>query len=138
MRTKQLLRSIGLADLDQGFIEADEDLFADLSLVRVSMIRDVHDDSIELKVMIYGQAANEDDPPVLESWIDPEVVMPLEELVENGVSPTHLRNLFANDVLGILLTLGIQILWLCEDGSWLPLNLADDGNDGVRLEPVDQ
>ena len=40
--------------------------------------------------------------------------------------------------LGILHALGIQILWLCEDGCWLPLDLAEEGNDGVRLEPVDQ
>ena len=82
MSTKQLLTCISLVDLDKGFVDADEDLFADLSLVR-----DVHYDSIELKVMIYGQANDEESPPVLESWIDPEVVMPPEELAENGVRP---------------------------------------------------
>jgi hypothetical protein len=55
MATKQLLTCIGLLDLEQVFIEADEDLMPDLSVVRISIIRDVHYDSIDLKVLVYGQ-----------------------------------------------------------------------------------
>lgn len=42
------------------------------------------------------------------------------------------------DVLGLLLTLNIQIMWFCEDGYWLPLDLAAEEDNGVWLEPVDQ
>lgn len=143
MGNKRLLSCIGLPDLEHGlidvdYLEADHDFYADISMVRISMIRDVHDESIELKVLFYDQDNEEEDPPVLEFWVDPEGIAPLDELAEIGIKPTQLRHLFSQDIQGILLALDIQILWFCEDGYWLPLNLFDEDDNGVRLEVVDQ
>lgn len=138
MGTKQLLTCIGLPELEQGFIDADEDLFADMSIVRVSMIRDVHYDSIELKVLVYGRENEEEDPPILESWIDPEVIASEGELPENGINLKQLRSLFTKDALGVILAFGVQVQWLCEDGYWLPLDFTQKDNNGVRLEPIDR
>lgn len=143
MGNKRLLTCIGLPDLEQGlidvdYLEADQDFYADISMVRISMIRDVHDESIELKVLFYDQDNEEEDPPVLEFWVDPEVITPLDEHAEIGIKPTQLRHLFSEDIQGILLALDIRILWFCEDGYWLPLNLFDEDDNGLRLEVVDQ
>jgi hypothetical protein len=40
--------------------------------------------------------------------------------------------------MGLFLALDTQIQWLCEDGYLLPLNLAQNADNGVRLEPIDQ
>jgi len=138
MATKQLLTCIGLLDLEQVFVEADEDLMPDLSVVRISMIRDVHYDSIDLKVLVYGQENGEEDAPVGEFRVDPDVVIPDGELAEGGINPSQLSVIFSKNVLGLFLALEIQIQWLCEDGYLLPLNLSQNADNGVRLEPIDQ
>ena len=138
MATKQLLTCIGLLDLEQAFVEADEDLMPDLSVVRISMIRDVHYDSIDLKVLVYGQENGEEDAPVGEFRVDPEVVCPDGALAEGGINPSQLAVIFSKNVLGLFLALDTQIQWLCEDGYLLPLNLAQNTDNGVRLEPIDQ
>jgi hypothetical protein len=68
------------------FVEADEDLMPDLSVVRISMIRDVHYDSIDLKVLVYGQENGEEDAPVGEFRVDPEVVVADGALAEGGIN----------------------------------------------------
>lgn len=80
---RRVVKEIGLADLQHDFAIADEKLEHDLSVIRFSMIRDVHDDSIELYVTVFGQNSDEEDAPVAEFWVDPDVVG-----TEDGEHPT--------------------------------------------------
>ncbi len=106
MATKQLLTCIGLLDLEQVFIEADEDLMPDLSVVQISMIRDVHYDSIDLKVLVYGQENGEEDAPVGEFRVDPEVVVPDGALAEGGINPAQLFRYLQQERFGSVFSAG--------------------------------
>jgi hypothetical protein len=138
MGTKQLLATISLSELEQAFAIADEDIQTDISVIRISMIRDVHYDSIDLNVLVFGQEDGEEDAPVADLWIDPERIGTEDELNEEGISPCRLRALFSEDVLDLIMEKGVPIQWLCDDGYLLTLSLNHEDETGIRLVPVDR
>ena len=129
---------ISLTDLEHAFATAEEDLESDLSVIRISMIRDVHDDSLELSVLVYGQENSEEDAPVAELWIDPSVIGCEEDLNNGGVEPYRLRAIFSQEVWILIVGLCIPIHWLCEDGELVTVSLFRGEDDGFRLSPIDQ
>ena len=138
MGTRRMLTEISLPDLEHAFEISEETLNTDLSVIRISMIRDVHDDSIELYVQVYGQDSSGEDAPVAELWIDPDVIGCEEELNNGGVEPCRLRAIFSVEVLILIVRLNIPIQWLCEDGDLITVSLVPGEDNGVRLLPVDQ
>lgn len=129
---------ISLADLEQAFVISEEDLNNDMSVIRIFMIRDVHDDSIELSVLVYGQENAEEDAPVAELRVDPYAIGSAEEFNNGGVEPSRLRALFSTEVLSLIVGRGVPIQWLCDNGSMMTLSLEPGEDNGVRLLPVDQ
>ena len=138
MGARRMQTEIGLAELEEAFEISEEDLNNDLSVIRISMIRDVHDESIELSVLVYGQENSEQDAPVAELWIDPCVVGSEEELSNGGVEPSRLRAIFSQEALNLIVGNDIPIQWLCDNGGLLTLSLALSDNLGIKLLPVDQ
>jgi len=138
MGTRRIKTEIGIADLEHAFKISEENLENDLSVIRISMTRDVHDDSIELYVTVYGQDSYEEDPPVAELWIDPTVIGCEEELNNGGVEPYRLRAIFSEEVWNLIVGLNIPIQWSCEDGCLRTVNLFRGEDNGFRLLPVDQ
>lgn len=138
MRAKQVRTKISLAELEQAFAISDENLKADMSVIRMSMIRDVHDGSIELSVLVFGQENSEDDAPVAELSIDPDVVGSEEELNNGGIVPARLRAIFSPEVLSLIVGRGVPIEWLCEDGSQMTVSLSPGEDAEFKLLPIDQ
>jgi hypothetical protein len=102
------------------------------------VIRDVHDDSIELYVSVFGQDSSEEDPPVAELWIAPYVVAYEEELNNSGVEPSRLRAIFSEEVWNLIVGLSVPVQWLCKDGDLMTLSLTPGEDNGVRPLPVYQ
>ena len=138
MGTRCLQTVIDQAELEEAFAVADEDLNEDLSVIRISMTRDVHYDSIELSVLIFGKENAEGSAPVAEKWIDPLVVGSDEELNNGGIEPCRLRAIFSQSVLNLIVEKGTSIQWLCENEGILMLSLFLVDNNGIRLRPIDQ
>lgn len=76
--------------------------------------------------------------PVGEFRINPEVVVPDGALAEGGINPAQLFRYLQQERFGSVFSADTQIQWLCEDGYLLPLNLSQNADNGVRLEPIDQ
>ena len=138
MGVRRLQTEIDLAELEEAFAVAEEDLNEDLSVIRISMTRDVHYDSIELSVLIFGKDDAEGDAPVAEFWIDPLVVGSEDELNNEGIEPCRLRAIFSQTILNLIVEKDTSIQWLCENESILMLSLSLLDNNGIRLLPIDQ
>jgi hypothetical protein len=138
MGTKQMQTEITLADLELAFTISDENMSTDMSAIRMSMIRDVHDDSIEFTVLVFGQENTEDDAPVAELRVDPHVVGSEDELNNGGVVPSRLRAIFSQEVLNLIVGQGVPIQWLCDDGSLKTLSLSLGEDTEFSLRPIDQ
>ena len=135
---RRIVKEIGVAELEHAFAVAEENLENDLSVIRVSMIRDVHDESIELYVTVFGQDNEEEDAPVAEFWVEPDVVGSEEEFNNGGVETSRLRAIFSEDTFHLILGLNVPIQWLCDDGCLMTVSLFPGEDNGVRLLPVDQ
>ena len=138
MGTKRLLATISMNELEQAFATAEENMETDMSVIRISLIRDIHYDSIDLYVLVYGQEDGEEDAPVAELWIDPGSIGTEEELNEEGIAPSRLCALFSEEVFEFITRKSIPIQWLCEDGYLLTLSLDPTDENGIRLVPIDQ
>ena len=134
---RKLVDEIGFAELEHAFTIAEENLENDLSVIRVSMIRDVHYDSIELYLTVFGQDNDKQDAPVAEFWVDPDVVGTEHELKNGGIESYRLRAMFSQDVWNLIVGLYIPVQWLDEEGSFTTVPLFQGAN-GIRLQPIDQ
>ncbi len=135
---RKIVTEIGLAELEQAFATAEEDLENDLSVIRISMIRDIHYDNIELYVAVFGKESGEDDAPIAEIWVEPDAVGTEEEFNNGGVETSRLRAIFSKDTFHLILGLNVLIQWLCEDGDLMTVSLFPGEDSGIRLLPVDQ
>lgn len=138
MGTRHLLTEIGMTDLERAFDMSDEDLHTDLSAIRISMIRDVHYNDVELHVLIFGQDGCDEEDAVAALWIDPDVVGASGELADGGIEPSRLRAIFSEEVLSMVATRSIPVQWLCDDGESMTVSLTPGEGNGIRLLPVDQ
>lgn len=137
MGARRMQTKISLVELEEAFQISEEELNNDLSVFRISMIRDVHDESIELAVLVYGQDSSEEDAPIAEYWIDPYAVGSEEELDNGGIAPARLRVIFSQELWNLIVGKNIPIQWLCENGDLLTLNLSSDNNE-IKLLPLEQ
>jgi len=135
---RRIVKEVGVAELEHAFDVAEENLENDLSVIRVSMIRDVHDESIELYVTVFGQDNDEGDPPIAEIWVEPDVVGTEEELKNGGIEPYRLRAVFSNEVWNLIVGLCTPVQWLDDDGDFRTVSLFRGEANGIKLLPVDQ
>ena len=135
---RRMVAEIGVSDLEHAFDVAEENLENDLSVIRVSMIRDVHDESIKLYVTVFGKDSEEGDAPVAEFWVEPAVIGTEEEFNNGGVEASRLRAIFSEGTFHLILGLNVPIQWLCDDGCLITVSLFPGEDNGVRLLPVDQ
>ena len=135
---RKLVDEIGVAELEHAFTLAEENLENDLSVIRVSMIRDVHDESIELYVTVFGKDNDEEAAPVAEFWVDPDAVGTEDELKNGGIESYRLRAMFSQGIWNLIVGLCIPVQWLDEEGLFTTVSLFQGEVNGIRLQPLDQ
>lgn len=135
---RRMVTEISVAAVEQAFALAEENLEQDLSVIRISMIKDVHDESIELYVMFFGQDSDEEDAPVAEFWVEPAVVGSEDELKNGGIEVYRLRAIFSSEVWNLIVGLCTPIQWLDDDGYFTIVSLFPGEATGIKLLPVDQ
>ena len=96
--------------LREDFANEDENIATDLSGICINLIKDVHDESLEMTVEVFGRDGIHDAPIVSEIIYDPEAIKVLESCLkhldlpkETTVTPlAHLRPgmVLAEDVYG--------------------------------------
>lgn len=94
----------------QEFEDVGECLALDLSAIRVSLTRDVHTDSYDIEICIYGQGSTPDSPPVIHHRCAGESsIEPLKAC--GGVPPYRVLSLFAPDLLDLFISKEMMIRW---------------------------
>lgn len=111
----------------QEFEDVGEDLFQDLSVVRLSMTCDVHTDSMDLEVCIYGQENGADDPPVVQTvYSVTDLVQGEENLGNRALYANSVLSLFDQVLLDLFIRVRIKIVW--NDGD-ITCKKIDPGHD---------
>ena len=102
------------------------------------MIRDVHYDSVELYVAVFGQENDEEAAPIAEFWVDPDTVGTEEEINNDGIESYRLRAIFSQGVWNLIVGLCTPVQWLDDDGSYTTVSLFQGVANGKKLQPIDQ
>lgn len=122
----------------QEFEDVGEEMGQDLSVVRISMIRDVHTDSMDLEVCIYGQENNTDDPPVVQTVYSGADLLQGEETLEKRVFYANsVLSLFDQGLLDLFIELETRITWNDGDVTCKQIDPSHDDNTDILL-PQDQ
>jgi hypothetical protein len=100
----------------------------DLSLIRLSLIKDTHYNSFELSIEIFGAGDPDEEGPVLEFNIDTDAILK-EEALFQGISHQAIPALFNSDLLDTLIDSGAQIVWNHGDETEEQISLIKPGND---------
>ncbi|GAB6145007.1 hypothetical protein [Desulfocicer niacini] len=94
----------------QEFEDVGECLALDLSAIKVSLTRDVHTDSYDIEICIYGQEDIPDSPPVIHHrCAGTSSIQPLKAC--GGVPPYRVLSLFDQDLLDLFTDKGMMIRW---------------------------
>jgi hypothetical protein len=100
----------------------------DLSLIRLSLIKDTHDDSFELSIEIFGAGDPDVEGPVLEFNFDPDAILK-EDALYQGINSQTIPTLFDSDLLDTLIDSNTQIVWNQDDETKATINLTHPGTD---------
>ncbi len=100
----------------------------DLSLIRLSLIKDTHYDSFDLSIEIFGAGDPHVEGPVLEFNIDTDAILK-EDALFQGVGSQIIPALFNSDLLDTLIDNNTQIVWNQGDETEVQINLTHPGND---------
>ena len=138
MGSRRVINQIRVADLVQAFEAAEENLENDISVIRVILTHDVHFDSLELNVTVFGISSDEEDAPVGEFLVDPDSLATTDQLCNVGIKPARLRALFSEGVWHLIIGLNIPVQFFCDDGSFVTVSLMTGEDNGIMLKPVDQ
>lgn len=122
--------------MEEEFIDVNEDLQHDISAVVVTLTRDVHFDSYECEVLVYG--CDVDAPVVCEIVKDLRGIADVERMRAGyPVDPSDVLSLFDADTLALLTRKGIEIRW---NPEWVTEAKIDPATakSTDRLYPEDQ
>lgn len=119
--------------VQQEFEDVGECLNDDLSFVRVSVIKDVHTDSVDLEICIYGQDSDVDSPPVVQCRYSGESDIFDSNLLKAGgaVAPSRVVSLFDADLLDVFTSSGIKIHWNEGDITFEEIDPVPQKNRGL-------
>ncbi len=114
------------------FIDVGETI-DDLSVVRLFLVKDVHDDSLELTVEIFGAGDPDEEGPVLEFNINTDFLLQEDNLVK-GINSKTIPALFDSDLLDTMIDRGTQIIWNYGDETEKQISLSKPGS--IALLPM--
>ena len=100
----------------------------DLSLVRLSLIKDTHYDSFDLSIEIFGAGDPDEEGPVLEFNIGTDAILK-EGALYQGINSQIIPALFDSDLLDTLIDSSTQIVWNHGDETEEQISLIKPGND---------
>ena len=112
-------------EVEHEFFDVGED-FDDLSLIRISLIKDVRYDSFDLFVEICGDGDPDEVGPVLEFYIDLDSLVTEEELFK-GIARQKIPSLFEPELLKELIQRKIRVEWNNGDETGEVIDLTDPG-----------
>ena len=118
---------IGFEEVVDEFMDIGETI-DDLSLVRLTLIKDTHDDSFDLGIEIFGVGDPDVEGPVLEFNIETDAILK-EDALFQGISAQSIPALFDSDFLDILIDSSTQIIWNHGDETEEQINLVRYGNN---------
>lgn len=118
----------------QEFEDVGEDLDQDLSIVRISVTRDVHTDSMDLEVCIYGQENDTDGPSVVQAvYSEADLVQGEETLGKRAFYVNTVLSLFDQDLLDLFIRSRTKIIWNDGDTTCRQIDPAHDGKTDILL-----
>ena len=124
---------IELEEVEHEFFDVGED-FDDLSLIRISLIKDVHYNSFDLFVEICGDGDPDEVGPVLEFYINLDSLVTEEELFQ-GIDKQKIPSLFNPELLNKLIQRKIRVEWNSGDKTGEMINLKNPG-EGFLLAMI--
>jgi len=124
---------IELEEVEHEFFDVGEN-FDDLSLIRISMIKDVHYNSFDLFVEICGDGDPDEVAPVLEFYIDLDSLVTEEELFK-GIAKQKIPSLFEPELLKELIQRKIRVEWNNGNETGKVIDLNDPGQ-GLLLAMI--
>ena len=125
---------ITLAEVEREFDDVGESL-DDLSTIRLSLVKDTHDDGLDLLVEIYGDGDPDETPPVLEFYIDNlDLLMTQTDYVQ-GIHRQKIPSLFEVSLIQELRQRGLVIQWNNRDETEEAIDLSDPG-EGYLLAMI--
>ncbi|MBU1194013.1 MAG: hypothetical protein KKE62_01730 [Proteobacteria bacterium] len=118
---------IAFEEVVDEFMDVGEDI-TDLSLIRMSFIKDTHYDSFELSMEIFGGGDPDEVGPVLELYIDLDSLITEEQLFQ-GIEKHKIPTLFDPDLLEELIGRNVPIKWNEGDETQdcIDLSAPEDG-----------
>ena len=117
---------LDLKEVVAEFIDVGETI-DDLSLIRLTLVKDTHWDCLDMNLLIYGTGEPDTECPVLEIPIDVEVLL-LEDMSQ-GISCQKLAALFAEDLLEIIREKDVPVIFNQGDKTEARINLSKPGNE---------
>jgi len=113
----------------QNVIEEFEDIqenINDLSLIKLTLIKDSHFNSYDFSVEIFGDG-DQGLGPVLEIQFDLDDLL-TEEALFQGIAKKKIPSLFCPQLLEMLIKKNIRVEFNCEDETEDLISLANPGN----------
>ena len=131
----RIIRNIIKFDaVEHEFSDIGEDINSDLSVIRISLIRDTHYDSYDLGVEIFGDGEPDEVGPVMELYVDLDTLLIEEELFQ-GINKNKIQSLFDSDLLNELIQRKVRVEWNNGDETGELIDIADPG-EGFLLAMV--
>lgn len=125
---------ITLEEVKREFDDVGESL-DDLSIIRLSLVQDTHDDSLDLSVEIYGDGDPDETPPILELGIDNPNLLMTETEHFQGIDRQKIPTLFELPLIQELTQRGLKIEWNNRDETEEAIDLSNPG-EGYLLAMI--
>jgi hypothetical protein len=122
--------------LSDKFTAEGEELASDLSGVWIDLIKNVHDETLEMTIDIYGLDGFDEDPIVSEFIYDPEAHLG-KNFTRPSICPRCIINLFDDKLIDLFIKTNIKIIW---NRNWQAEAVLDTANLHLtsKLEAEDQ
>ena len=124
---------IELKEVEHEFFDIGEN-FDDMSLIRISLIKDVHYNSFDLFVEICGNGDPDEIGPVLEFYINLDTLVTEEEFFR-GIDKQKIPSLFNSELLNKLIQRKIRVEWNNGDKTGEVIDLSNPG-EGFLLAMI--
>jgi hypothetical protein len=122
--------------VSEDFENVEENLATDLSAISITMVKNVHDNSLEMTLELYGQGGLESAPVLSELIYDPEVYLG-SHFDQSNICPRCLMGLFDSKLINIFIQKGLSIHW---NPDWQTAVLIDPAqlHFTTKLQAEDQ
>lgn len=118
---------ISFAEVEQEFVDVHETL-DDLSVIRMSLVKDTHDESYDLCVEIFGDGDPDIDAPILDLRIELDAFVNDEKLHTHGISRKILQTMFDSQLSAEIIKRNIPIEWNNGDKTEAVIHISDPGS----------